>query len=64
MISWKVCTNYEYEESEKLKTVLELYVLEIHQKKSGLSQIENDGEEKYRARHSKKEFWEQKKWKI
>ena len=39
-------------ESEKLKTVLELYDLEIHQKKIGpdLSQIEDKGEKKYRAR--------------
>ena len=38
-------------ESEKLRTVLELYDLEIHQKKirTWLSQIENYGEEKYRA---------------
>ena len=35
-------------ESEKLKTVLELYILEIHQKKAG-PQIENNGEKKYRA---------------
>ena len=35
-------------ESEKLKTVLELYDLEIHQKKLGPDyQIENYGEEKY-----------------
>ena len=34
MTSWKDCTNEEYE-SEKLKTVLELYDLEIHQKKIG-----------------------------
>ena len=42
-------------ESEKLKTVLELYDLETHQKKvrTWLTQIENYGEEKYRARHSK-----------
>ena len=43
-------------ESEKLKTVLELYDLETHQKKLGpdyLSQIENYGEEKYRAGNSK-----------
>ena len=42
-------------ESEKLKTVLELYDLEIHQKKIGplLSQIEDNGEEKYRARFTK-----------
>ena len=42
-------------ESEKLKTVLELYDLEIHQKKrkTSLSRIENDGEKKDRARNSK-----------
>ena len=42
-------------ESEKLKTVLELYDLEIHQKKAGpdLSQIEDNGEKKYRAGNSK-----------
>ena len=39
-------------ESQKLKTVLELYDLEIHQKKTG-SDYENFGEEKYRARYSK-----------
>ena len=39
-------------ESEKLKTVLELYDLEIHQKKIG-PQIENNGKKKYRARFSK-----------
>ena len=38
--------------SEKLKTVLELYDLEIHQKKIG-PDIENDGENKYRARYTK-----------
>ena len=42
------------QESEKFKIILELYDLEIHQKKLGpVSQIENYGEEKYRARHSK-----------
>ena len=42
-------------ESGKLKTVLELYDLEIHHKKLGpdQSQIENYGEEKYRARFTK-----------
>ena len=34
MTSWKDCTN-RTRESEKLKTVLELYDLEIHQKKIG-----------------------------
>ena len=35
MISWKGCTKLRIRESEKLKTVLELYDLEIHQKKAG-----------------------------
>ena len=35
MTSWKDCTNQEYEGLKKLKTVLELYDLEIHQKKAG-----------------------------
>ena len=34
MTSWKDCTNQEYE-SEKPKTVLELYNMEIHQKRAG-----------------------------
>ena len=40
-------------ESEKLKTVLELYDLETHQKqvRTWLSEIEDDGEKKYRARN-------------
>ena len=33
--SWKHCTNFRIRESEKLKTVLELYNVEIHQKKAG-----------------------------
>ena len=40
-------------ESEKLKTVLELYNMEIHQKKAG----PDNGEKKYRARFTKQEFW-------
>ena len=35
MTSWKDCTNLKLRESQKLKTVLELYDLEIHQKKLG-----------------------------
>ena len=36
MTSWKDCTNFlRIRESEKLKTVLELYDLETHQKKVG-----------------------------
>ena len=42
-------------ESEKLKTVLELYDLETpsEEARTWLSQIESYGEEKYRARDSK-----------
>ena len=35
MTSWKDCSKLRIRESEKLKTVLELYDLEIHQKKIG-----------------------------
>ena len=35
MTSWKDCTKSRIQESEKLKTVLELYNMEIHQKKAG-----------------------------
>ena len=35
MISWKDCTKLRIRESEKLKTVLELFDMEIHQKKLG-----------------------------
>ena len=34
MISWKDCTNFGYE-SLRNKTILELYNMEIHQKKAG-----------------------------
>ena len=42
-------------ESEKLKTVLELYDLETHQKKLGpdYHRLKNYGEKKYRAGNSK-----------
>ena len=42
-------------ESEKVKTVLELYDLETHQKKLGpdYHRLKNYGEKKYRARNSK-----------
>ena len=46
-------------ESEKLMTVLELYDLEIHQKKiigPDFSQIEDNGEKKYRAESTNQEF--------
>ena len=35
MTSWKDCTKLRIRESENLKTVLELYDLETHQKKLG-----------------------------
>ena len=43
------------QESEKLKTVLELYDLEIHQKKAGLDYygLKTMGKKKYRAEDSK-----------
>ena len=34
MISWNDCTKLRIRESDKLKTVLELYNMEIHQKKA------------------------------
>ena len=42
-------------ESEKLKTVLELYGLEIRQKKMGpdYHRLKNDGKKKYRPRFTK-----------
>ena len=45
-------------ESEKLKTVLELYNMEIHQKKAGPdpSQIEDNGKKKYRAEFANEDF--------
>ena len=49
-------------ESEKLKTVLELFDLETQQKKLGpdYHRFKTYGEEKCRTRHSKQEFWDQK----
>ena len=35
MTPWKACIRLRIRESEKLKTVLELYKMEIHQKKAG-----------------------------
>ena len=35
MTSWKDCTKLRIRECEKLKTVVELYNMEIHQKKLG-----------------------------
>ena len=50
-------------ESEKLKTVLELYDLEIHQKKAGpdYHRLNDDGEKKYRPRLRKRNFGCQKR---
>ena len=47
--------KFRIRESEKLKTVLELYDLEIHQKKLGpdYHRFKNYGEKKYRTRESK-----------
>ena len=46
-------------ESDKLETVLEVYDLEIRQKKMGpdYHRLKNDGKKKYRARYTKQEFW-------
>ena len=43
---------------DKLKTVLELYNMEIHQKKTepDYQQIEDNGEKKYRAESTNQEF--------
>ena len=53
MTSWKDCTKLRIRESEKLKTVLELYDLETHQKKLGpdYHRLKDYGEEKYRTRN-------------
>ena len=50
-------------ESEKVETVLELYDLEIHQKKAepDYHRLKDYGEEKYRTRFTKEEFWGQKR---
>ena len=57
--------KFRIPESEKLKTVLELYDLETHQKKlePDYHRWKNYGEKKYRARNSKSEFRGQK-WKF
>ena len=54
MISRKVCTKLRIRESDQLKTVLELYDMEIHQKISvpNYQKIENHGEEEYRSETS------------
>ena len=58
MTSWKGLYKLRIRESEKFKTVLELYDLEIHQKKLGPEnhRLKNYGEEKNRAGSSKEEF--------
>ena len=47
--------KFRIRESEKLKTVLELYDLEIHQKKIGpdYHRLKDDGKKKHRARFTK-----------
>ena len=53
-------------ESEKLKTVLEFFNMEIHQKKVGPGYHrlnEENGEKMYRAESTNQEFWCQK-WKL
>ena len=50
-------------ESDKLKTVLELYDVETHQKLGpDFHRLRSYGEKKYRAGNSKEEFWEWKFW--
>ena len=60
---WKGLYKLRPRESEKLKTVLELYdpgdSSEEHS--TWLSQIEDDGKKKHRARYTKQEFWGQKR---
>ena len=59
MISWKDCTfKLRIRESEQLKTVLELYNMEIHQKKAGpdYHRLKDNGEKKYRAESTNEEL--------
>ena len=57
MASWKDCTNKEYE-SEKLKDRIGIAWPgdSSEESRTWLSQIEDDGEKKYRARFTKQEF--------
>ena len=50
-------------ESEKVKTVLELYNMEIHQRKTGpdYHRLKTMVKKKYRARCTKQKFWGQKR---
>ena len=50
-------------ESEKVKTVLELYNMEIHQKKAGTDyhRLKTMVKKKYRAEFENEEFWRQKR---
>ena len=54
MMSWKVCTSSEYVSFDQLKTVLEMYDMENHQKISmpDYQKLKNDGEEKHRTETS------------
>ena len=60
MILWRIMPTYlqllfEIREFEKLKTVLELYNMEIHQKNAGPDnhRFEDNGKKKYRAESTK-----------
>ena len=57
--------KFRIRESETLKTVLELYDLEIHQKKLGpdYHRLKSMVHKKYRAEFENDEFWRQK-WKL
>ena len=52
-------------ESEKLKTVLKLYTVEIHQQKAGpdCHRLKTMVKKKYRAEFENEEFWRQN-WKL
>ena len=54
--------KFRIRESEKLKTVLELYDLEIHQKKirPDYHSLKTMVKKKYRARYTNQESWHQK----
>ena len=54
MKSWKACTNEEYESLGNSRPYLELYNMEVHQKKAGpcLSKIEDNGQKKYRGKNN------------
>ena len=57
--------KFRIRESEKLKTVSELYNMEIHQKKAGpdYHRLKTMAKKKYRAEFENEEFW-RSKWEI